>query len=190
MRLSKVQSSIVFSALFGCFALAGELDKWDTADLETVRLSPDKFMKLPIGVRNDLSARGCTIPQLFCCKEELHNVISGHFKDSTQLDWAILCSIERHSTLLVYWGDTSMAVSELDTTGDIHWLQGTGDDKLGFSHVISTVGTNYVRDHANSYGTVIPAALGHEGIDDGFMGKASMIRYWYQGKWLSLQGAD
>jgi hypothetical protein len=167
-----------------------EPDLWEAADRETVRLPPSDFLNLPKNVRSDLEARGCTIPQIDSYNGEPHNVISGHFKNSDQIDWAVLCSIERRSTILIYWAGSSELVSELSTSADKRWLQGIGDDKIGFSRSISTADAKYIAVHASSYGGEVPPVLDHEGIDDGFMEKASVVRYWFEGEWLTLQGAD
>ncbi len=188
--MCKILVAIILSVPFVISASGDELGKWEAADRETVRLPPSDFPLLPESVRDDLDARGCTIPQVYCCNREPHNVINGHFKQSGQVDWVVLCSIDRQSTLLVYWGGSVETVSELSTTADKHWLQGIAGDKIGFSHSISTVDAKYVTDHARWYGGEVPAVLDHEGIDDGFDGKASVVRYWFEGVWLILRGAD
>jgi hypothetical protein len=40
------------------------------------------------------------------------------------------------------------------------------------------------------YGGPKPPPLDHEGISDIFIGKASVVWYWYRDRWLKLQGAD
>jgi hypothetical protein len=35
-----------------------------------------------------------------------------------------------------------------------------------------------------------PPPIDHLGIDDAFLEKASVVHYYYQGKWLQLTGAD
>ena len=190
--MRKILIAIILSVPFVIAASSEELDKWEAADRETVRLPPSDFPLLPGSVRDDLDARACTIPQVYCCNREPHNVVSGHFKDSRQVDWAILCSIDRQSTILVYWGGSAEIVSELSTTPDKHWLQGLVGDNVGFSHGISTVNAKYITDHARWYGgeIEIPPVLDHEGINDGFIEKGSVVRYWYEGEWLMLRGAD
>ena len=193
--MCKILVAIILSVPFVISASGEELDKWEAADWEaadreTVRLPPSDFPNLPKSVRNDLDARGCTIPQVYCCNRQPHNVISGHFRNSDQVDWVVLCSIDRQSTLLVYWGGSAETVSELSTSADQHWLQGIAGDKVGFSHSISTVDAKYITDHARWYEGEVPPVLDHEGIDDGFDGKASVVRYWYEGEWLILRGAD
>jgi len=186
----KILVAIILSAPFLISASGEQLDKWEAADRETVRLSPSDFSNLPKSVGNDLDARGCTIPQVYCRNCQPHNVISGHFKHSGQVDWAVLCSIDRQSTLLVYWGGSSVSVLELSTTADKHWLQGIGGDDIGFSHGISTVDAKYITDHAHWYGGELPPYLHHEGINEAFVEKASSVHYWYEGEWLELRGAD
>ncbi len=186
----KILVAIILSAPFIISASGEQLDKWEVADRETVRLPPSDFSNLPKSVGTDLDARGCTIPQVYCRNCQPHNVISGHFKHSGQVDWAVLCSIDRQSTLLVYWGGSAESVSELSTTADKHWLQGIGGDNIGFSHGISTVDAKYITDHAHWYGGELPPHLDHEGIDEWFAEKASSVHYWYEGEWLELRGAD
>ena len=172
-------------------AYAESLNEWDEADQQTVRLPPNVFRDLPKSVREDLEERGCTIPQIWS-DDEPHNVIKGHFRDSNQIDWAVLCSVERRSLILVYWAGSAKSVSEVSNAGpadDKHWLQGSGD-KIVFSRSILSVDAKYITDHARWYGGELPPHLDHEGIDEGFMGKASTVHYWHEGGWLELQGAD
>ena len=60
----------------------------------------------------------------------------------------------------------------------------------GFSHGISIIDANHIKDHARWYGGKVPPVLDHEGIDDAFMGKGSVVHYWDKSEWLVLQGAD
>ena len=186
----KILVAIILSVPFVISASGEELDKWELADRETVRLPPSDFPHLSKSVRDDLDARGCTIPQVYCGNCKPHNVISGHFKHPSQVDWTVLCSIDRQSTLLIYWGGSAESVSELSTTADKRWLQGMGGDIIGFSHGIYTVDAKYITDHAHWYGGELPPHLDHEGIDEAFVEKASSVHYWYEGEWLQLRGAD
>jgi len=77
-------------------------DAWDRADSATTRLPPSGFSQLPPGVRRALEERGCMIPQS-SERRQPHNVIRGEFQQPGQLDWAVLCSRARVSTILVFW---------------------------------------------------------------------------------------
>ena len=163
-------------------------DAWDKADRETRRLAPSVFGKLPRPVRTDLERRGCTIPQVWY-DTLLGNVISGHFRTRTATDWAVLCSINRVSTILVYWKGRADSVAELGSAPDQGYLQSVGDGKIGYSRAIAVVDSSVIRGAYEDGGAERPP-LDHAGIEDAFVEKASVVWYWYQGKWLRLSGAD
>jgi hypothetical protein len=163
---------------------------WDQADRLTRRLAPAAYPALPPGVRADLERRGCAIPQT-TFDSHPHNVIRGHFRTPDQLDWAVLCSVERVSTILVYWAGRADSVDELAPEPDKNFLQGWHADSIVFSRSIAPADPTYIREHAARYGgEATPVPIHHEGIDDGFAGKGSVVRYWHLGKWLELTGAD
>jgi hypothetical protein len=58
------------------------------------------------------------------------------------------------------------------------------------SAAISTVGRAFILSHYRAYGGPKPPAIDHEGIDDAFVGKASIVHYLHAGQWLDLTGAD
>jgi hypothetical protein len=49
---------------------------------------------------------------------------------------------------------------------------------------------NWGRCTVSADNTTIPITLDHEGIDDAFLGKASLTWYWHENRWLRLQGSD
>ncbi len=59
-----------------------------------------------------------------------------------------------------------------------------------YSRAIRAVGRKFILDHYRWYGGLRPPPLDHQGIEDAFVDKASLVNYCYQGKWLELQGAD
>lgn len=40
-----------------------------------------------------------------------------------------------------------------------------------------------------AFGGPTPPPIDHDGLDE-YTGKASVVHYWYDGKWLTLQGMD
>jgi hypothetical protein len=64
------------------------------------------------------------------------------------------------------------------------------EDQIGYSRAISPVGREFIVRHYVAYGGVKPPPIDHQGIDDAFVGKASVVFYFYRGKWLELTGAD
>lgn len=162
---------------------------WDAADRATKRLAPSVFVNLPIALRADLERRGCTIPQPFTATRP-ENVIKGRFTSPDQTDWAVLCSRRQVSSILVFRGGSASAVVEIASQPDRSFLQGIGKGAIGFSRALGIADAKYIQVHYDSYGGPRPPPLDHEGINDIFVEKASVVRYWYRGRWLELTGAD
>lgn len=171
----------------------GAQDEWARADSLTVRLAPSRFATLPAAVRDNLERRGCRIPQVRESTTEpaLHNVVRGAFTGPTRLDWAVLCSVRDTSQILIYHNGASAPADSLARAADRDFLQGIGGGRIGFSRKITVASAAYIREHAAAYrGPDPPPVLDHLGIDDAFVGKVSVIYYFFRGKWLALQGAD
>ena len=190
-------AALLMAALFTILPLgkglsAGGTQDWDKANAEVLRLQPFAFPELPASIASELVRRGCLIPQAEQWADGLQNVISGQFRRPGQTDWAILCSIERVSSLLVFWNGSAADVENVkwERRPDSSYLQGMGDLRPAFSPLIRAVGKQYILDHYAWYGGPKPPPIDHEGIDSAFAGKSSTILYWYKGEWLHLQGAD
>lgn len=164
-------------------------EEWARADAATVRLKPDAFPDLPVALQAELRQRGCTIPQAFTGGRP-HNVISGRFISAMQRDWAVLCSRQRVSSILVFRGGVPTAVTELARRADADFLQVTGSGTLGYSRMLGVATPAYIGTHHERYGGATPPPLDHDGIDDIFVEKASVVWYQYHGRWLQLTGAD
>lgn len=165
------------------------LSKWDIADMETKRLPPSSFPNLPASIVDNLESRGCTIPQAYITPKP-HNVIQGVFSESQEIDWAILCSIDRISSILVYWGASYKNVSEIAKGPDKRFLQEIRVGQIGFSRDVSVAGKNFIMRHYEYFGGSKPPPIDHKGIDDAFVEKGSIVLYYYRGEWLRLTGAD
>jgi hypothetical protein len=160
------------------------------ADAETVRLKPAVFERLPPPVRQELERRGCVVPQAYSDKVP-HNVVRGRFTSGAQTDIAVLCSRQRVSVIMVFRGGTTASVSEVAKRPDADFLQVVGEGGVvGFSRAVGTADPRYIQEHHRRYGGPTPPRLDHDGINDIFVGKASVVWYWSEGKWLQLQGAD
>ena len=172
--------------------LGQPLENIEKADTETVRLSPTAFPELPRGIVTELQRRGCTIPQVPMVRGR-HNVIKGEFLRPGQTDWAVLCSVSRVSSILVFWNSAASNPSEIATSKDRDLLQGWAEHKMVYSWMIAPAGKKYIVEHRERYkahGIAVPPSIDHQGINDGFFGKASVVRYFYRGQWLALAGAD
>ena len=100
-------SVLVATAVSPCFAqFPDDLKrKFDQADQKIVRLSPSAFPELPANLVKELERRGCTIPQEAFTKRR-HNVVRAEFAQPGQTDWAVLCSVNRVSSILVFFNLT------------------------------------------------------------------------------------
>lgn len=164
--------------------------EWEKAEREIKPLSPSAFKELPIAIVKKLEARGCTIPQVAQWPRP-HNLIRGAFARNGQMDWAVLCSKEGKSNILVFWGGAARCPSELAPGEVRRWLQTVvGRGRIGYSWAISTVSKKDILLFHRALGGPKPPPIDHQGIDDAFVGKWSVIRYCYRGKWRALQGAD
>lgn len=175
-----------------CLLLSSQIlhaNNWDEAAKEIKLLKPSSFNQLPKNILKKLEKRGCKIPQVYAF-DKPHNVIRGQFAKQGQNDWAVLCSINSASTLLVFWGGSAQCTSELEKEKNIKWLQGIGGGEIGYSRFISSVNKKQILEYQKYNNETIQQPLLHEGIDVAFIGKASGVRYCYNNKWVILSGAD
>lgn len=171
---------------------AQDLSRWNKADEEVVRLSPAVLSFLAAPLVAELERRGCTVPQLWAgFANGPSNVISGEFQHPGQTDWAVLCSVDRESVLLVFWGGSPERVEEVEQTWspDRRWLQVVAQNEIGYSRVIRPVSEAYILNRYTWYGGPEPPRIDHQGISMDFADKFSIVLYWHRGKWLHLQGA-
>ncbi len=164
-------------------------DRWEKADRETLRLAPSRFGELPQDLQAALEDRGCSIPQAWT-EGRPHNVVSGELQRPGQRDWAVLCSIDRRSRILVFWSGSPTSVATISDSEDKRWLQDFGGSEIGFSRRIGVVSQRNILDHYKWYDGAKPPPMDHEGIDDAYVGKASVVHYWYGDEWLKLSGSD
>lgn len=162
---------------------------WDSALTAIRQLNPNAFEFAPEAVRSYFAQQGCTIPQGFH-SEEAHNLISGEFAARGQTDWAALCSRNDTSEIVILWGGPAQCPSRIAAGSDAGLLQTIGGGRIGYSRAIQTVDKRYIDQHAKAYEGPEPPGADHDGIDDAFLGKASVVRFCHSNRWLRLQGAD
>ena len=165
------------------------ITKFSEADLQVTRLAPSAFAELPPNIRRELERRGCTVPQVSADKKP-QNVIKGEFTRKGQTDWAVLCSVNQISTILVFRNASVRNPTELAREPDVDELQATGGDAVAYSRAISGVDRPYILNHYQAYDGNKPPTIDHQGINDAFVEKVSVIHYFGAGKWLNLTGAD
>jgi len=164
-------------------------DKWEQAKREIRRLPPSAFAGLPAQVAKQLVIRGCSVPQSSLATSP-HNVVRGEFAKKGQHDWAVLCSKNGKSTILLFWGSATNCPSSLALAEDENFLQELKDGRVGYSRRIEPIGKGLILKRYEHYGGPKPPIVDHQGIDDQFVWKASVTYYCYHGKWLRLTGFD
>jgi hypothetical protein len=163
--------------------------KWDHSNQEIRRLQPKIFANLPGNILKKLKERRCTIPQSYASLDP-HNVIQGQFKVKGKMCWAVLCSASNTSSILVFWGEDMRLIAEIAKSPDKNWLQVIGDKKIGYSRQIKSINGDPILDHYQVNGRSKPPLFDHEGIEDAFLEKGSIVHYWYNGNWLELTKPD
>jgi len=165
-----------------------QIDQWERANREVVRLAPSSFSQLPKNVMQELERRNCTIPQVWGGHSP-RNVIYGEFLKKGQKDWAVLCSVRLKSWILVLPSGSPQTAFKLAEEEDLDMLQGVGDGKIGYSREITPVGDAFIREHYKDDGSK-PPPIDHLGISDAFAEKEFVVHYYYQNKWLRVAGSD
>lgn len=164
-------------------------EAWQQANHATRRLVPSDFSELPPSVRVELEQRGCRIPQTWS-SEVRGNVVRGRFTDRSIEDWAVLCSRDRVSSILVFLNANPKAVASLAERPDRDFLQVVAPGAIGFSREITVATPEDVRTHYEWYATVDPPVLTHDAIDDAFAEKGSTVWYRQGDRWLRLLGSN
>jgi hypothetical protein len=153
------------------------------------RLPVEAFPALPTAVAGVLRARNCNVPQP-SPEGAPRNAIRGEFFAKGEAGWAVLCSVNNSTALLAFRNNRDTNPDTVATSEDRLYLQGLDGNQIGYSHEITAVDRDFIMRHYRAYGGPEPPPIDHHGIDDAFLGKASVTWYFYQGKWLRLQGAD
>jgi hypothetical protein len=158
-------------------------------EMPITRLSPAAFPELPANLVQELQRRQCTIPQETFSKGR-NNVMKGEFAKPGQTDWAVLCSVKGISTILVFWNGSEKNPAALAPVADDGFVQFLGQGQWGYSRGIDAVGKDFIMPHHEAYGGPEPPPIDHQGVEDVFIEKASVVWYFYEGRWLRLTGAD
>lgn len=153
------------------------------------RLPVQAFPELPPAIATVLRARNCRVPQP-SADGAPRNVIQGEFFSKGESGWAVLCSVDNSTALLVFRNARDTNPDSVITSEDRAYLQGLDGDNIGYSRQITAAGRDFIMRHYRAYGGPEPPPIDHQGVDDAFLEKASITWYFHDGKWLRLQGAD
>ena len=165
-------------------------EEFARADAATRRLPPSAIPGIPTQVRRALERRGCTIPQL-SGKDTPHNAARGAFTASSSIEWAVLCSRARTSSILVVAERSGTIVADFASRPDISRLQNAGQWGIIFSRWIGQATPENVRTLlTHEENGQLRVSVDHNGIHDAFVDKYSVVWYWDGKTWLRIQGSD
>jgi hypothetical protein len=119
-----------------------------------------------------------------------HNLVRGRFTDSSTTDIAVLCIAGDTALILVYRNERAQDVIEVAPRPQSEYRQVLEGGKAEFSRAIGLATPEFIRDRHERYGGPVPPPIDHDGINDIFVGKGSVVWYWHQGRWHQLQGSD
>ena len=152
-------------------------------DYSIRKLPPSSFPALPTALRQELEKRQCMIPQTYQAKSP-ENVVTGEFLEKGARSWAVLCSREGNSTLLVFGSDPLSPPAELATRKDVEaTVPRVITPGLGFAWGIDNAHPKRIRSFQFN-----KDRYDHDGVEDAMLARGSSIHYCQQGKWTSLQG--
>jgi hypothetical protein len=147
------------------------------------KVSPDSLPELPVRIRSSLTALGCLIPRTY--GDAHKNVRRGAFSAKGAAEWAVMCSVEGFSRVLVVNSATGLVVDSLGVGGDAGGMEqenGQWMFTLGF--------TVYPASELNSEEKAeLPGPFDHDVIDIP-QGMSSTAWYRVKGVWHTAITAD
>ena len=162
-------------------------EEFARADAATRRLP---IPGIPAQVRRTLERRRCTIPQWYG-DDTPHNAARGAFTGPNRIEWAVLCSRARTSSILVVTERSGTIIADFASRRDISFLQKAGPWGIIFSRWIGQATPENVRTLlTHEENRQVRVSVEHDGIHDGFVDKYSVVWYWDGKRWLRIQGSD
>jgi hypothetical protein len=151
------------------------------------RVSPDAYSAAPGTIRTALKGQHCELPETQHWDQTRLNVVSGHFGDRAQTDWAAICIKSDGSTrVLLFWSKSAPCPAEIDHGWALHGRFPPGE--AGSLYLLAAP-VKHILAYRKFFGDPQGNPVIHDGIEVGGE-EASMIYYCNRGQWLELQGND
>jgi hypothetical protein len=158
------------------------------------RLSPTELPSLPARIAKSLQKMGCRIPQAY--EAQPNNAVQGEFAKNGQKDWAVLCSKDGSSRLLIFWGGPAKCPDPGRVAADQDFLQYQNDQKSGaadprdpgtkvyFGRKISVLDAEKIKEQFAKRGAQLKVAPDHDGIEEAIpLELSSIVHYCANGRW-------
>ena len=151
------------------------------------RLPVSSFPQLPAPIQEQLTQRGCLIPQTY----EAHapeNVIHASLEHPGSSDWAVLCSQQGTVSLLVFFSTGPAQI--LATAPETERLQShDASGILGFNWGIDPASPDRVHE-AQAGLDRRPARIDHDALADSHIDRKTIYHYYSKSAWILLEMPD
>jgi hypothetical protein len=153
------------------------------------QLPVSSFPALPDAIQDELSRRGCLIPQTYEAHQP-ENVVHASLKGRDSSDWALLCSVHGTVSLLVFFDDGAKPPTVLASAPATERLQShdpTG--VLGFNWGIDPASPKQVRE-AQAGMEHRPPPLDHDALADTLVDHHTIYHFYLRNVWVLLETQD
>lgn len=147
------------------------------------------FPNLPPTIQEQLSVRGCLIPQTYEAHQP-ENVVHASLEQPGSSDWAVLCSAQGTVSLLIFFGSGSSRPFTLASAPETERLQ-THDPTgtLGFNWGIDIASPGNVHD-AQLGMRHPPPRLDHDALADTLVDHHTVYHFYLKSTWIVLEIRD
>jgi hypothetical protein len=152
-------------------------------------LPVNSFPELPLAIEEELTLRGCLIPQTYEARRP-ENVVHASLEGPGASDWAVLCSVRGTVSLLVFFGGGAGRPVVLATAQETRRLQ-THDASgvLGFNWGIDPATPQAVAD-AQAGMTPRPPRLDHDALADSVVDRKTIYHFYVQNAWTQVDAPE
>jgi hypothetical protein len=156
-------------------------------------LKTNQFPNVPKPIQEKLAAMGCEIPQS-SDNSEPHNILKGQFAAAGQWDWAVVCSKNKQSILVILWGGPAQCDSKpWGPYGDKETSEGLNQPPAGpkkYFLTLEKVSAKFLNAHAEYQELKLPKGFTHDALGYSFPELGGHNDYCYNGKWVELGYVD
>jgi hypothetical protein len=151
-------------------------------------LPVNSFPDLPEKIADQLSRRGCLIPQSYAAHHP-ENLVNASLERKGSSDWAVLCSAQGTVSLLVFFGSAPGSPIVLSSAPETRRLQrhdSTG--MLGFNWAIDPATPDALQQVRNL--DPRPSAIDHDALADSIVDRRTVYRYYNEHAWTVMTSSE
>jgi hypothetical protein len=153
------------------------------------RLPVSSFPNLPPAVQEQLNRRSCLIPQSYEARQP-ENVVHASLERPGSSDWAVLCSTQGTTSLLVFFGSGSKQPFTLASALETERLQSHGSaGVLGFNWAIDPASPQDIHE-AQLGMRHPPPRLDHDALADSDIEQRTVYHFYLSNAWTFIDTQD